>query len=102
MKEAEVQYRQCVTDANAHQEDLEKVKEKIIAHIRKLIQQGDTVLKEVSVARGAGAQVRGARGARSWPGEPWHGRTCEFSHLGVTSTVHRKACRSPDTVEKFI
>ncbi|XP_048846566.1 GEM-interacting protein isoform X2 [Brienomyrus brachyistius] len=49
MKEAEVQYRQCVTDANAHQEDLEKVKEKIIAHIRKLIQQGDTVLKEATV-----------------------------------------------------
>ncbi|XP_023677659.2 GEM-interacting protein isoform X1 [Paramormyrops kingsleyae] len=49
MKEAEVQYRQCVTDANAHQEDLERVKEKIIAHIRKLIQQGDTVLKEATV-----------------------------------------------------
>uniref|UniRef100_A0A8B9H2K8 GEM interacting protein n=1 Tax=Astyanax mexicanus TaxID=7994 RepID=A0A8B9H2K8_ASTMX len=45
--DAEALYRQCVFDANAHQDELEKVKEKIIVHIRKLICQGDTVLKEV-------------------------------------------------------
>ncbi|XP_029364506.1 GEM-interacting protein [Echeneis naucrates] len=47
--EAELQYRQCVTDAKNHQDELVKVKERIISHIRKLICQGDTVLKEVTV-----------------------------------------------------
>ncbi|KAM7371780.1 hypothetical protein PAMP_008990 [Pampus punctatissimus] len=47
--EAESLYRQCVTDAKVHQDDLVKVKEKIISHIRKLICQGDTVLKEATV-----------------------------------------------------
>ncbi|XP_017557065.1 GEM-interacting protein isoform X1 [Pygocentrus nattereri] len=47
--EAETLYRQCVYDAKAHQEELEKVKERIIVHTRKLICQGDTVLKEVTV-----------------------------------------------------
>ncbi|XP_018610099.1 GEM-interacting protein isoform X3 [Scleropages formosus] len=49
MKEAESQYKQWVNDANMHQEELEKVKERIISHTRKLIFQGDTVLKEVTV-----------------------------------------------------
>lgn len=40
-------YKQCVSEANNHQRELEKVKRKIIVHIRKLICQGDTVLKEV-------------------------------------------------------
>ncbi|TRY56748.1 hypothetical protein DNTS_004720 [Danionella cerebrum] len=44
--ETELQYRQCVNDANNHQKELERVKRKIIVHIRKLICQGDTVLKE--------------------------------------------------------
>ncbi|XP_066530396.1 GEM-interacting protein isoform X2 [Hoplias malabaricus] len=47
--EAETLYRQCVFDAKAHQEELEKVKERIIVHTRKLISQGDTALKEVTV-----------------------------------------------------
>ncbi|KAM9345580.1 GEM-interacting protein [Symphorus nematophorus] len=47
--EAEVLYRQCVADAKIHQEELVKVKERIISHIRKLICQGDTVLKEATV-----------------------------------------------------
>ncbi|XP_045895254.1 GEM-interacting protein isoform X2 [Micropterus dolomieu] len=47
--EAELLYRQCVTDAKIHQEELVKVKERIISHIRKLICQGDTVLKEATV-----------------------------------------------------
>ena len=48
MTEAEHLYKQCVTDAQNHQDELERVKEKIVIHIRKLICQGDTVLKEVS------------------------------------------------------
>ncbi|KAI5087059.1 GEM-interacting protein isoform X2, partial [Silurus meridionalis] len=42
-------YKQCVSEAKAHQDELEKVKERIIVHTRKLICQGDTVLKEVTV-----------------------------------------------------
>ena len=49
--EAELLYRQCVNDAKIHQEELVKVKERIISHIRKLICQGDTVLKEVGMRR---------------------------------------------------
>nr|XP_046270665.1 GEM-interacting protein isoform X2 [Scatophagus argus] len=47
--EAELQYRQCVNDAKLQQDELVKVKERIVAHIRKLICQGDTVLKEATV-----------------------------------------------------
>ncbi|XP_051245241.1 GEM-interacting protein [Dicentrarchus labrax] len=47
--EAELLYRQCVCDARIHQDELEKVKGRIISHIRKLICQGDTVLKEATV-----------------------------------------------------
>ncbi|XP_073713066.1 GEM-interacting protein isoform X2 [Misgurnus anguillicaudatus] len=47
--EAEMLYRQCVCEANSHQEELERVKQRIIVHIRKLICQGDTVLKEATV-----------------------------------------------------
>uniref|UniRef100_A0A3Q0SAM8 GEM interacting protein n=1 Tax=Amphilophus citrinellus TaxID=61819 RepID=A0A3Q0SAM8_AMPCI len=47
--EAELVYKQSVTDAKIHQDELVKAKERIISHIRKLIFQGDTVLKEVTV-----------------------------------------------------
>ncbi|XP_068434452.1 GEM-interacting protein [Clinocottus analis] len=47
--ETELLYRQCVTDAKIRQDELVKVKERIISHIRKLICQGDTVLKEATV-----------------------------------------------------
>jgi len=47
--EAELLYRHCVTDAKIHQDELVKVKERIISHIRKLILQGETVLKEVGM-----------------------------------------------------
>ncbi|KAM9843950.1 GEM-interacting protein [Aulostomus maculatus] len=47
--ETELLYRQCVSDARIQQDELVKVKERIISHIRKLICQGDTVLKEATV-----------------------------------------------------
>ncbi|XP_051904366.1 GEM-interacting protein [Hippocampus zosterae] len=47
--ESELFYRQCVHDAKIHQDELVKVKERIISHTRKLICQGDTVLKQVTV-----------------------------------------------------
>ncbi|KAG8574397.1 hypothetical protein GDO81_009165 [Engystomops pustulosus] len=46
--EAEVTYRSCVTEANARSEQQEKVRQRIISHIRKLINQGDQVMKEVT------------------------------------------------------
>lgn len=49
MTDAELQYKQCVNDAKIQQDDLVRVKERIISHIRKLICQGDTVLKEVGM-----------------------------------------------------
>ncbi|KAJ8251364.1 hypothetical protein GJAV_G00220560 [Gymnothorax javanicus] len=49
VKEAELLYRQCISDATSHQEELEKVKERIIVHVRKLISAGDTALKEITV-----------------------------------------------------
>ncbi|XP_008289385.1 GEM-interacting protein isoform X2 [Stegastes partitus] len=49
VSEAELLYKQCVSDARLHQDELVKVKERIISHIRKLICQGDTVLKEATV-----------------------------------------------------
>ncbi|XP_022608079.1 GEM-interacting protein isoform X1 [Seriola dumerili] len=47
--EAELLYKHCADDAKIHQDDLVKVKERIISHTRKLICQGDTVLKEATV-----------------------------------------------------
>lgn len=53
MMEAELHYRQCLNDARIQQDELVKVKERIISHIRKLICQGDNVLKEVGVQQRA-------------------------------------------------
>nr|XP_005991850.1 PREDICTED: GEM-interacting protein [Latimeria chalumnae] len=47
--ESELLYKNCVHDANTRRHELEKVKERIISHIRKLIFQGDQVLKEVTM-----------------------------------------------------
>ncbi|XP_061701907.1 GEM-interacting protein isoform X2 [Syngnathoides biaculeatus] len=47
--ESELLYKQCVRDAKIHQDEVVKVKERIISHTRKLICQGDTVLKQVTV-----------------------------------------------------
>ncbi|KAG5832764.1 hypothetical protein ANANG_G00294600 [Anguilla anguilla] len=44
VKEAELLYKQCIYDATMHQEELEKAKERIIVHVRKLICAGDTML----------------------------------------------------------
>ncbi|XP_041444770.1 GEM-interacting protein-like isoform X2 [Xenopus laevis] len=47
--EAELSYRSCVQEANARSQQQQKVKERIVSHIRKLITQGDQVLKEVTM-----------------------------------------------------
>uniref|UniRef100_A0A667XY99 GMIP/FCHO2-like FCH domain-containing protein n=1 Tax=Myripristis murdjan TaxID=586833 RepID=A0A667XY99_9TELE len=49
---SEMLYKQCVHDARLQQDELVKAKERIISHIRKLICQGDNVLKEVGLKSG--------------------------------------------------
>ncbi|KAM4535585.1 GEM-interacting protein isoform 1-T1 [Fundulus diaphanus] len=49
VSETELWYRQSVSDAKFTQDELVKAKERIITHIRKLICQGDNLLKEVTV-----------------------------------------------------
>ncbi|XP_053320257.1 GEM-interacting protein [Spea bombifrons] len=47
--EAEAAYRSCVSEANLRCQQQEMVRMRIISHIRKLIHQGDQVLKEVTL-----------------------------------------------------
>ncbi|KAM9312010.1 GEM-interacting protein [Gastrophryne carolinensis] len=47
-QEAEVLYRSCVSEANTRSQQQEKARQRIISHIRKLINQGDQVLKDVT------------------------------------------------------
>ncbi|XP_006871812.1 PREDICTED: GEM-interacting protein [Chrysochloris asiatica] len=63
-QEAEALYQTCVREANARQQDLEATKQRIVSHVRKLVLQGDEVLKRVTMGlfglRGAQAE-RGPR-----------------------------------------
>lgn len=45
--EAETLYQACVREANARQQDLEIAKQRIVSHVRKLVFQGDEVLRRV-------------------------------------------------------
>lgn len=40
-------YQACVREANARQQDLENTKQRIVSHVRKLVLQGDEVLRRV-------------------------------------------------------
>ncbi|XP_063174980.1 GEM-interacting protein isoform X1 [Chroicocephalus ridibundus] len=44
VQEAEALYKMCISDANFRRQELEKVRARIVSHIRKLIYQGDEVL----------------------------------------------------------
>ncbi|XP_014442791.1 GEM-interacting protein isoform X1 [Tupaia chinensis] len=63
-QEAEALYQACVREANARQQDLETAKQRIVSHVRKLVLQGDEVLRRVTLGlfrlRGAQAE-RGPR-----------------------------------------
>ncbi|XP_069460115.1 GEM-interacting protein isoform X2 [Ambystoma mexicanum] len=48
-QEAETSYKTSVSELNARRQDLEKAKERIVSHVRKLIFQGDNMLKEVTL-----------------------------------------------------
>lgn len=77
--EAEHLYKQCVTDAKIHQEELVKVKERIIAHIRKLIFQGDQVLKEVCAK---------TEEAEAFPAFSLHSETISLPPVPLQATVN--------------
>ncbi|NXV75408.1 GMIP protein, partial [Atlantisia rogersi] len=44
VQETEALYKTCISDANFRRQELEKVRARIVSHIRKLIYQGDEVL----------------------------------------------------------
>ncbi|XP_011364999.1 GEM-interacting protein isoform X3 [Pteropus vampyrus] len=64
VQEAEVLYQACVREANTRQQDLEAAKQRIVSHVRKLVLQGDEVMRRVTLGlfglRGAQAE-RGPR-----------------------------------------
>ncbi|XP_032127111.1 GEM-interacting protein isoform X2 [Sapajus apella] len=64
VQEAEVLYHACIREANARQQDLETAKQRIVSHVRKLVFQGDELLRRVTLGlfrlRGAQAE-RGPR-----------------------------------------
>ncbi|XP_075594218.1 GEM-interacting protein isoform X2 [Balearica regulorum gibbericeps] len=49
VQEAEALYKMCINDANFRRQELEKVRARIVSHIRKLIYQGDEVLTWVTL-----------------------------------------------------
>nr|XP_045010250.1 GEM-interacting protein isoform X2 [Jaculus jaculus] len=48
-QEAEALYQACIREANARQQDLETTKQRIVSHVRKLVLQGDEVLRQVTL-----------------------------------------------------
>eukprot|EP00071_Canis_lupus_P028963 XP_022262520.1 GEM-interacting protein isoform X5 [Canis lupus familiaris] len=64
VQEAVALYQASVREANARQQDLEAAKQRIVSHVRKLVLQGDEVLRRVTLGlfglRGAQAE-RGPR-----------------------------------------
>nr|XP_047910884.1 GEM-interacting protein isoform X1 [Anser cygnoides] len=49
VQETEALYKTCINDANFRRQELEKVRARIVSHIRKLIYQGDEVLTWVTL-----------------------------------------------------
>ncbi|XP_028712732.1 GEM-interacting protein [Peromyscus leucopus] len=58
---AEALYQACVREANARQQDLETTKQRIVSHVRKLVLQGDEVLRRVTMGL---FELRGAQAER--------------------------------------
>lgn len=46
-QEAEALYQACVREANTRLQDLQTTKRRIVSHVRKLVLQGDEVLRRV-------------------------------------------------------
>ncbi|XP_013362728.1 PREDICTED: GEM-interacting protein isoform X2 [Chinchilla lanigera] len=65
-QEAEALYQACVREANARQQDLESAKQRIVSHVRKLVLQGDEVLRRVTLALFGLHRKQAERGPRSF------------------------------------
>nr|XP_040146155.1 GEM-interacting protein isoform X4 [Ictidomys tridecemlineatus] len=64
--EAEVFYQACVREANARQQDLENTKHRIVSHVRKLVLQGDEVLRRVTLGLFGLRRAQAERGPRAF------------------------------------
>uniref|UniRef100_A0A2K5WRR3 GEM interacting protein n=1 Tax=Macaca fascicularis TaxID=9541 RepID=A0A2K5WRR3_MACFA len=88
--EAETLYQACVREANARQQDLEIAKQRIVSHVRKLVFQGDEVLRRVTLGlfglRGAVAPV---------PSRPWPSAVCPLSRASATREFDASCDRGP-------
>ncbi|XP_026633508.1 GEM-interacting protein isoform X2 [Microtus ochrogaster] len=60
-QEAEALYQACIREANTRQQDLETTKRRIVSHVRKLVLQGDEVLRRVTLGL---FELRGAQAER--------------------------------------
>ncbi|KAL1773259.1 GEM-interacting protein isoform X1 [Sigmodon hispidus] len=60
-QEAEALYQACVREANTRQQDLETTKRRIVSHVRKLVLQGDEVLRRVTLGL---FELRGSQAER--------------------------------------
>ncbi|XP_021106795.1 GEM-interacting protein isoform X2 [Heterocephalus glaber] len=65
-QEAEALYQACVREANARQQDLETAKQRIVSHVRKLVLQGDEVLRRVTLVLFGLHRKQAERGPRSF------------------------------------
>ncbi|XP_033056241.1 GEM-interacting protein isoform X6 [Trachypithecus francoisi] len=64
--EAEALYQACVREANARQQDLEIAKQRIVSHVRKLVFQGDEVLRRVTLGLFGLCGAQAERGPRAF------------------------------------
>ncbi|XP_015283244.1 PREDICTED: GEM-interacting protein isoform X1 [Gekko japonicus] len=48
-QESEVVYKTCIWDVKTRQQELKKARERIVSHIRKLVYQGDEVMRRVTL-----------------------------------------------------
>ncbi|XP_040597965.1 GEM-interacting protein isoform X2 [Mesocricetus auratus] len=60
-QEAEALYQTCVREANMRHQDLETTKRRIVSHVRKLVFQGDEVLRRVTLGL---FELRGSQAER--------------------------------------
>ncbi|KAM5232424.1 GEM-interacting protein isoform 2-T2 [Hipposideros larvatus] len=65
-QEAEALYQACVREANAKQQDLEAAKQRIVSHIRKLVLQGDEVMRRVTLGLFRLREAQAERGPRAF------------------------------------
>lgn len=96
--EAEVFYQACVREANARQQDLENTKHRIVSHVRKLVLQGDEVLRRVRLFPLAALSLRHSRSSLCAPAEG--PSTQPLSHSWDPRTPSPCQAVGPQTLKK--